>query len=58
MARAKHIGGKKYGRRYDEKVTGLSIHLSPSGAKTFYAYKSVYMYNKKQNKWAPPKVLS
>ena len=53
MARAKHIVGKKYDRRYDEKVTGLCVHLRPSGVKTFYAYKSVHMYNKKQNKWAP-----
>ena len=53
MARAKHIEGKKYDRRYDEKVSGLCVHLRPSGVKTFYAYKSVHMYNKKQNKWAP-----
>ena len=53
MARAKHILGKKYDRRYDEKVTGLCVHLRPSGGKTFYAYKSVHMYNKKKNEWAP-----
>ena len=40
-------------RRFDSKIPGLCIHLRPSGVKTFYAYKSVNMYNKKQNKWAP-----
>ena len=53
MPRAKHILGKKYDRRYDTKVPGLCVHLRPSGVKTFYAFKSVNMYNKKKNKWAP-----
>ncbi len=53
MARAKHILGKKYDRRYDTKVSGLCAHLRQSGIKTFYAFKSVNMYNKKKNKWAP-----
>ena len=53
MARAKHILGKKYDRRYDKNVPGLCVHLRPSGVKTFYAYKSVPMYNKKKNIWAP-----
>ena len=52
MARAKHILGKKYDRRFDEKVPGLCAHLRPTGI-TFYAFKSVPMYNKKKNIWAP-----
>jgi|TARA_R110001606_G_scaffold380791_1_gene541504 integrase len=53
MARAKHILGKRYDRRYDERLKGLCVHLRPSGVKTFYAYKSVAMYNKKKNEWTP-----
>ena len=52
MARAA-CDGSKYDRRFDTKISGLCVHLRPSGAKTFYAYKSVNMYNKKKNKWAP-----
>ena len=52
MARAKHILGKKYDRRYDVKIPGLCVHLRPRGI-TFYAYKSVPMYNKKKDIWAP-----
>ena len=53
MARAKHILGKKYDRRYDVKIPGLCAHLRPNGGITFYAYKSVNMYNRKNNKWGP-----
>ena len=52
MARAKHYQGK-YDRRYDLKVTGLCVHLRPNGGKTFYAFKNVPMYNRKNNQWKP-----
>ena len=52
MARAV-CDGKKYDRRFDSKIPGLCVHLRTSGSKIFYAYKSVNMYNKKKNKWAP-----
>ena len=53
MARATFKIGKKYDRRYDTKVSGLCVHMRESGEKMFYAFKSVNMYNKKKNIWAP-----
>ena len=53
MARATYINTKKYDRRYDKKIPGLCVRMRSSGTKTFYAFKSVNMYNKKKNIWAP-----
>ena len=52
MARAKYYG-KKIDRRYDTKVSNLCCHLRKTGKKTFYAFKSVNMYNRQKNMWAP-----
>ena len=53
MARAKYRNGVSRDKRFDTKIKGLCVEVRPSGTITFYAYKSVHMYNKKQNKWAP-----
>ena len=52
MARATFKLGSKIDRRFDTKVSGLCVILRASGTKTFYAYKSVNMYNKNKNIWA------
>ena len=53
MARAKYRNGVSRDKRFDTKIKGLCVEVRPSGTITFYAYKSVHMYNKKHNKWAP-----
>ena len=53
MARATFKLGSKIDRRFDTKVSGLCVILRASGVKTFYAHKTVNMYNKKKNLWAP-----
>ena len=53
MARATVKIGKKYDRRYDTNIPGLCVHMRASGEKMFYAFKSVNMYNKNKNIWAP-----
>ena len=53
MARAKHRHGVTKDRRYDTKIKGLCVEIKPNQTVTFYAYKSVHMYNKKKNLWAP-----
>ena len=57
MARAKYRNGVSRDKRFDTKIKGLCVEVRPSGTITFYAYKSVHMYNKKHNKWAPNVVL-
>tara|TARA_R110002167_G_scaffold352307_2_gene565228 strand:- start:723 stop:2243 length:1521 start_codon:yes stop_codon:yes gene_type:complete len=53
MARAKYRNGVSKDRRFDSKIKGLCVEVKPNQVKTFYAYKSVHMYNKKKNTWAP-----
>ena len=53
MARAKYRNGISKDRRFDSKIKGLCVEVKPNQVKTFYAYKSVHMYNKKKNTWAP-----
>ena len=53
MARVKYRNGVSKDRRYDTKIKGLCVEVKSTETITFYAYKSVHMYNKKQNKWAP-----
>ena len=37
-------------KRFDENCEGLALFLYPSGARVFYAYKYVEMFNHKKNK--------
>ena len=53
MARTKHRNGVTKDRRYDTKIKGLCVKIKPKQTITFYAYKSVQMYIKKKNVWAP-----
>jgi len=40
--------GKYPDKRFDKNTSGLCIFISPKGEKTFYAFKSMKMYNKKK----------
>jgi len=53
MARVRFNNIKKVDRRFDDKVSGLCARVKTSQQITFYAFKSVNMYNKKKNKWEP-----
>ena len=53
MVRVKYRNGVAKDRRYDTKIKGLCVEVKSTETITFYAYKSVHMYNKKKNKWAP-----
>ena len=42
--------GKYPDKRFDKNTSGLCLFISPKGEKTFYAFKSVKMYNKKKDR--------
>ena len=42
--------GKYPDKRFDKNTSGLCLFISPKGEKTFYAFKSVKMYNKKKGR--------
>jgi len=41
--------GKAPDKRFDKSTQGLCLFIQPNGSKTFYAVKSMEMFNKKKN---------
>ena len=42
--------GKAPDKRFDKLTQGLCLFIQPNGSKTFYAVKSMEMFNKKKNR--------
>ena len=42
--------GKAPDKRFDKSTQGLCLFIQPNGSKTFYAVKSMEMFNKKKNR--------
>ena len=46
--------GKAPDKRFDKSTQGLCLFIQPNGSKTFYAVKSMEMFNKKKNRTFAP----
>ena len=43
--------GKAPDKRFDKSTQGLCLFIHPNGSKTFYAVKSMEMFNKRKTEW-------
>ena len=53
MSRVRWNNLRRNDRRFDEKIPGLCARVNRDNTITFYAYKSIHMYNKNKNIWQP-----